>query len=75
MNNRTSANPSSPYKKNVGGPVSPPVLRVPGVPGTDLRPLETIQASYSTEELNQEMANLEGLMKDLNAITASSDFN
>ncbi|KAG8236477.1 hypothetical protein J437_LFUL016977 [Ladona fulva] len=27
--------------------------------------------SYSTEELNQEMANLEGLMKDLNAITAS----
>lgn len=29
------------------------------------------QASYSTEELNQEMANLEGLMKDLNAITAS----
>ncbi|XP_076322719.1 neogenin-like isoform X3 [Tachypleus tridentatus] len=26
--------------------------------------------SYSTEELNQEMANLEGLMKDLNAITA-----
>lgn len=30
-----------------------------------------LQASYSTEELNQEMANLEGLMKDLNAITAS----
>ncbi|PSN38934.1 hypothetical protein C0J52_08943 [Blattella germanica] len=30
-----------------------------------------IQPSYSTEELNQEMANLEGLMKDLNAITAS----
>jgi neogenin len=29
------------------------------------------QPSYSTEELNQEMANLEGLMKDLNAITAS----
>ncbi|XP_046681889.1 neogenin isoform X3 [Homalodisca vitripennis] len=30
-----------------------------------------LQPSYSTEELNQEMANLEGLMKDLNAITAS----
>ena len=75
INNRTSVNPSSPYKKSVVGPVSPPVLRVPGVSGTDLRPLETIQPSYSTEELNQEMANLEGLMKDLNAITASSDFN
>ncbi|XP_055945929.1 neogenin-like isoform X2 [Argiope bruennichi] len=30
-----------------------------------------IQPSESTEHLNQEMANLEGLMKDLNAITAS----
>ena len=29
------------------------------------------QPSYSTEELNQEMATLDGLMKDLNAITAS----
>lgn len=29
------------------------------------------QPSYSSEDLNQEMANLEGLMKDLNAITAS----
>lgn len=45
----------------------------------DSRPLRRIvneallrlQPSYSTEELNQEMANLEGLMKDLNAITAS----
>ena len=26
---------------------------------------------YSTEELSQEMANLEGLMKDLSAITAN----
>lgn len=31
----------------------------------------TFQPSESTEHLNQEMANLEGLMKDLNAITAS----
>ncbi|GFS82592.1 neogenin [Trichonephila clavipes] len=31
----------------------------------------TIQASESTEHLNQEMPNLEDLMKDLNAITAS----
>ncbi|XP_076293134.1 neogenin protein frazzled isoform X7 [Lasioglossum baleicum] len=33
--------------------------------------VERLKPSYSTEELNQEMANLEGLMKDLNAITAS----
>jgi neogenin len=32
---------------------------------------EDTMSTYSTEELNQEMANLEGLMKDLNAITAS----
>jgi neogenin len=29
------------------------------------------QKCYSTEELSQEISNLEGLMKDLNAITAS----
>lgn len=69
---------SSPYKKPslvatttavpVGGPRGAPVnsnlssgLHDPG----------RLQPSYSTEELNQEMANLEGLMKDLNAITAS----
>ena len=37
--------------------------------GSSSRPL---QPSYSTEELNQEMANLEGLMKDLNAIASAS---
>lgn len=47
--------------------------RVSAVPGSELRPPEKIHGnnSYSTEELNQEMANLEGLMKDLNAITAN----
>ncbi|KAF4526119.1 hypothetical protein B566_EDAN007613 [Ephemera danica] len=39
------------------------------------QPTETtklqVAPSYSTEELNQEMANLDCLMKDLNAITAS----
>lgn len=30
-----------------------------------------MQKCYSTEELSQEISNLEGLMKDLNAITAS----
>ncbi|XP_050425598.1 neogenin isoform X2 [Adelges cooleyi] len=39
--------------------------------GPEVESLSKIQTSYSTEELNQEMANLEGLMKDLNAITAS----
>lgn len=32
---------------------------------------QRLAPSTSTEELNQEMANLEGLMKDLSAITAS----
>jgi len=31
-----------------------------------------IQPTFSTEELNAEMKNLEGLMKDLNAITGPS---
>uniref|UniRef100_A0A2S2PN96 Neogenin n=1 Tax=Schizaphis graminum TaxID=13262 RepID=A0A2S2PN96_SCHGA len=38
---------------------------------SEVESLSKIQTSYSTEELNQEMANLEGLMKDLSAITAS----
>lgn len=33
--------------------------------------IQRLAPSTSTEELNQEMANLEGLMKDLSAITAS----
>lgn len=80
--NRQSAtvNPtaqSSPYKKAIVAAAvsSPPVVHknsVPSRPATnDLKPPEKIQSSYSTEELNQEMANLEGLMKDLNAITAN----
>ena len=85
-NNRQSVNAmttqSSPYKKvMVGVPVmSPPPLHkgnnsVGGVRSgaNELikSPEKIIQSSYSTEELNQEMANLEGLMKDLNAITAN----
>jgi neogenin len=84
-NNRQSVNPmtaqSSPYKKALaGGPVtSPPPLHKTNSSGgvrsgaNDLikSPEKIIQSSYSTEELNQEMANLEGLMKDLNAITAN----
>lgn len=76
--------PTSPYKKAItaaaaaAAPVSsPPALhkgngvninsRVTAVPGDRIHG----NNSYSTEELNQEMANLEGLMKDLNAITAN----
>lgn len=33
--------------------------------------VQRLAPSTSTEELNQEMANLEGLMKDLSAITAN----
>ncbi|XP_026472597.1 neogenin-like [Ctenocephalides felis] len=33
--------------------------------------VQRLAPSHSTEELHQEMANLEGLMKDLNAITAN----
>ncbi|XP_021933563.1 neogenin isoform X2 [Zootermopsis nevadensis] len=74
---------SSPYKKAdilaSGAAVSAKGRSV--APGPSTAPTVTapassedasrMQPSYSTEELNQEMANLEGLMKDLNAITAS----
>ena len=75
-----TANPSSPYKKALAtagaGVSSPPPLHNGNgnVRGDDLRPPppeNRLHSSYSTEELNQEMANLEGLMKDLNAITAN----
>lgn len=80
--NRQSAsvNPtaqSSPYKKAMVAAAvsSPPVVHKSSMAvrpvANDLKPPEKIQSSYSTEELNQEMANLEGLMKDLNAITAN----
>ncbi|XP_046984365.1 neogenin [Schistocerca americana] len=64
---------SSPYKK-AGILTNTPASSVGSVPKVRTASVEdpnTIQPSYSTEELNQEMANLEGLMKDLNAITAS----
>lgn len=63
---------SSPYKKAlVSAPVSSPPVVHKGGRAADLKAPEKIHSSYSTEELNQEMANLEGLMKDLNAITAN----
>nr|CAD7442448.1 unnamed protein product [Timema bartmani] len=73
---------SSPYKKTGllasssgappgGSTPSKGKGRVTKSPPTNAEDTSRIQPSYSTEELNQEMANLEGLMKDLNAITAS----
>ncbi|KAJ9593720.1 hypothetical protein L9F63_014731, partial [Diploptera punctata] len=55
------------------GPSITPTPAPAPAPATASTSEETsrLQPSYSTEELNQEMANLEGLMKDLNAITAS----
>jgi len=40
-------------------------------PGGGEVPESPLHKCYSTEELSQEISNLEGLMKDLNAITAS----
>ncbi|BES95191.1 Neogenin C-terminus [Nesidiocoris tenuis] len=69
------AQASSPYKKagstSYAGGSSTSPLPAKAKVGAPIDDLPRIQASYSTEELNQEMANLEGLMKDLNAITAS----
>lgn len=69
---------SSPYKKAghyVGTSTTMPSSASSPANAKSVRSTEPeapkIQPSYSTEELNQEMANLEGLMKDLNAITAS----
>ena len=71
------AAPTSPFKKAlpVNAVSSPPVVHKTNGININSR----VQAgenkihgsnSYSTEELNQEMANLEGFMKDLNAVTA-----
>ncbi|XP_075218308.1 neogenin protein frazzled isoform X2 [Lycorma delicatula] len=69
---------SSPYKKAghyVGASTTMPSSTSSPANSKTVRANEPdapkLQPSYSTEELNQEMANLEGLMKDLNAITAS----
>uniref|UniRef100_A0A6A7FSF1 Neogenin n=2 Tax=Hirondellea gigas TaxID=1518452 RepID=A0A6A7FSF1_9CRUS len=79
--------PSSPFKKlppsgcplgpptaapPVGGRrVLPPIGRVDSLPEEEDRVGCEMVGGVSTEELSQEMANLEGLMKDLSAITAS----
>ncbi|KAK7084454.1 putative aminophospholipid-translocase, partial [Halocaridina rubra] len=74
---------TSPFKKSLvgatpalGGAVGPgarwagPNIRVDSLPEHE-EANEALLHGYSTEELSQEMANLEGLMKDLSAITAN----
>ncbi|XP_068225659.1 neogenin isoform X5 [Palaemon carinicauda] len=83
---RQGAGVTSPFKKPLvggssalaasngsGGPSGRwggPGIRVDSLPEHE-EANEALLHAYSTEELSQEMANLEGLMKDLSAITAN----
>ncbi|XP_013100735.1 neogenin isoform X4 [Stomoxys calcitrans] len=61
----------SPYKKPSFSAATPNRLQSgPSVTHSNDE-IQRLAPSTSTEELNQEMANLEGLMKDLSAITAN----
>ncbi|CAO1297536.1 unnamed protein product [Diamesa hyperborea] len=63
---------SSPYKKSATTtPSTANRLQSGPLVAHSNDEVQRLQPSTSTEELNQEMANLEGLMKDLSAITAS----
>ncbi|XP_042237700.1 neogenin-like [Homarus americanus] len=61
----SSAGPGGPSGRWAG-----PTMRVDSLPEHE-EANEALLHGYSTEELSQEMANLEGLMKDLSAITAN----
>ncbi|XP_050305807.1 neogenin isoform X2 [Anthonomus grandis grandis] len=68
---------SSPYKKPPTSSTStltgtpPSRISTANPPPHTAEEMQRLQPSHSTEELNQEMANLEGLMLTLNAITAN----
>lgn len=62
---------SSPYKKSAATTPSTSNRLQSGIAHSSDEVQIMLRPSTSTEELNQEMANLEGLMKDLSAITAS----
>lgn len=68
---------SSPYKKAPSSGSStltgtpPSRISTSNPPPHTAEEIQRLQPSHSTEELNQEMANLEGLMMTLNAITAN----
>ncbi|XP_044317961.1 neogenin isoform X3 [Drosophila rhopaloa] len=61
----------SPYKKPSFSAATPNRLQGGGSVVHSTDEIQRLAPSTSTEELNQEMANLEGLMKDLSAITAN----
>ncbi|XP_030388310.1 neogenin isoform X2 [Scaptodrosophila lebanonensis] len=61
----------SPYKKPSFSAATPNRLQGGGSVAHSTDEIQRLAPSTSTEELNQEMANLEGLMKDLSAITAN----
>ncbi|KAK9876148.1 hypothetical protein WA026_011265 [Henosepilachna vigintioctopunctata] len=66
----------SPFKKlpsstQIGSSTPPSRISASNVPPHTSEEIQRLQPSHSTEELNQEMANLEGLMLTLNAITAN----
>ncbi|XP_017078508.1 neogenin isoform X3 [Drosophila eugracilis] len=61
----------SPYKKPSFSANTPNRLQGGGSVVHSTDEIQRLAPSTSTEELNQEMANLEGLMKDLSAITAN----
>ncbi|KAL3287322.1 hypothetical protein HHI36_001797 [Cryptolaemus montrouzieri] len=66
----------SPFKKapctpQVGNLTPPSRISSSNPPPHTSEEIQRLQPSHSTEELNQEMANLEGLMLTLNAITAN----
>ncbi|XP_072382653.1 neogenin isoform X2 [Diabrotica undecimpunctata] len=69
---------TSPFKKPLAGgsPPANPVISASRINSSNPPPhtaeeVQRLKPSHSTEELNQEMANLEGLMLTLNAITAN----
>ncbi|CAG9865498.1 unnamed protein product [Phyllotreta striolata] len=70
---------TSPYKKAPATGGSPPTgtgvatsrISASNPPPYTVDEIQRLKPSHSTEELNQEMANLEGLMLTLNAITAN----
>ncbi|XP_060653396.1 neogenin isoform X4 [Drosophila nasuta] len=61
----------SPYKKPSFSAATPNRLQGGSSVAHSTDEIQRLAPSTSTEELNQEMANLEGLMKDLSAITAN----
>ncbi|XP_059613953.1 neogenin [Phlebotomus argentipes] len=64
---------ASPFKKPslATNPMANRLQNGSGVVAHSADEVQRLAPSTSTEELNQEMANLEGLMKDLSAITAN----